>query len=565
MDTFELQKLLQSQKDNNAIINILHNDQILSGLNFTDICFALEDLNDDVKTSILKDSDFLTKHKVSSFNLSTLLASCSFENLQKFYNTNQDFFKEHHLHFFEIVNYMNPDSQKKLAENLNNMNLSFNEKNAVLFSIKPEVKKTLDTSKLPANYKIIFDIASESNSTSEVKINFNRNLQDYKGLDYVINIIPDVANDDVRNKMVELSKVCPDLNAWSVLTPPVTYLSTGKEFAEASEWIDSVINSLKPEYSDVQKLAIIDHAIGNKISYAPDFDSEIYSSNNNRSIWRIISSGHGVCNGISRIEQYMLKQVGIDSEIITSKDHAFLKIKNIVLPLEDGTFAKGNTVMDPTWNIASHKFNARPQTFCLSYDEIRKHDIVDGIDGEYHRNDEKLQDANLELSVPELRNVFKSVGLTDRDGNFPVKALCMQSNAVDEKYNGNIHENLKEQLELLENACPEINKFMDSCMFTLDTILFQHPSFQNADISINRVYNKNDKSKKPTLYVSYAQKPNEPYKFFVANTNENKFNELTEEEFDLNFEHYKADLEKEKLQEEKLAAKKSDNNLDEER
>lgn len=563
MDSFELKKLLQSQKNNNAILNILHNDQILSGLSFLDINSAMQDLDDDVKTSILKDNDFLTKHKAGSFDLSILLASYSFENLQKFYNANQDFFKDHHLHFFEMVNYMNPDSQKKLAENLNNMNLSFNEKNAVLFRIKPEIKETLDTSKLPSNYKTVFDIASESNSTKQVNVNFNRDLQDYKGLDYLINIHPDVADNDSRNKMIELSKVCPDLNAWSVLTPPVTYASTGKEFAKASEWIDSVINSLKPEYSNVQKLAIIDHAIGNKISYAPDFDSEIFSSNNNRSIWRIISNGHGVCNGISRIEQYMLKQVGIDSEIITGKEHAFLKIKNIELPLEDGTFAKGNTVMDPTWNMATHKFNARPQTFCLSYDEIRKHDIVDGIDGEYHKNDEKLQDANLELSVSELRNVFKSIGLTDKDGNFPVKTLCMQSNAVDEKCNGNIHENLKEQLELLENACPEINKFMKSCMFTLDTVLLQHPSFQNADISVNRVYKKEDKYKNPTLYVSYAEKPNEPYKFFVANTNENKFNELTEEEFDLNFEHYKADLEKQKLQEENR--EKSDNNLDEEK
>lgn len=563
MDSFELKKLLKSQKNNNAILNILHNDQILSGLSFLDINSTLIDLDDDVKTSILKDNDFLTKHKADSFYLSTLLASYSFENLQEFYNANQDFFKDHHLHFFEMVNYMNPDSQKKLAENLNNMNLSFNEKNAVLFRIKPEIKETLDTSKLPSNYKTVFDIASESNSTKQVNVNFNRDLQDYKGLDYLINIHPDVADNDSRNKMIELSKVCPDLNAWSVLTPPVTYASTGKEFVKASEWIDSVINSLKPEYSDVQKLAIIDHAIGNKISYAPDFDSEIFSSNNNRSIWRIISNGHGVCNGISRIEQYMLKQVGIDSEIITSKEHVFLKIKNIELPLEDGTFAKGNTVMDPTWNMATHKFNARPQTFCLSYDEIRKHDIVDGIDGEYHKNDEKLQDANLELSVSELRNVFKSIGLTDKDGNFPVKTLCTQSNAVDEKCNGNIHENLKEQLELLENACPEINKFMNSCMFALNTVLLQHPSFQNADVSISRVYNKNDKSKKPTLYVSYAEKPNEPYKFFVANTNENKFNELTEEEFDLNFEHYKADLEKQKLQEENR--EKSDNNLDEEK
>ena len=52
--------------------------------------------------------------------------------------------------------------------------------------------------------------------------------------------------------------------------------STGKEFIEGENWIESVLSTIKPEYSKAQKIAIIDNAIGRRVSYSPDFDTEVF-------------------------------------------------------------------------------------------------------------------------------------------------------------------------------------------------------------------------------------------------------------------------------------------------
>lgn len=44
-------------------------------------------------------------------------------------------------------------------------------------------------------------------------------------------------------------------------------------------------------------------------------------------------------------------------------------------PTQDGGTVTGNTILDPTWNLAAQRFGGRPNNFCRSYEEIRKHDI----------------------------------------------------------------------------------------------------------------------------------------------------------------------------------------------
>ena len=48
------------------------------------------------------------------------------------------------------------------------------------------------------------------------------------------------------------------------------------------------------------------------------------------------------------------------------------KIKDIELPLANGESVKGNTIIDPTWNLTSHRFGGKPNNFCISYEEARK-------------------------------------------------------------------------------------------------------------------------------------------------------------------------------------------------
>ena len=115
--------------------------------------------------------------------------------------------------------------------------------------------------------------------------------------------------------------------------------------------------------------------------------------------------------GVANLETYMLEKLGIDAEMVTSEKHAFVKLKNIKIPYEDG-FKTGDTLLDPTWDMGNHRFNARPQYFCVSYEEIRKADILqDGKDRESHKNEE-LSGITLQLNDEYLRRVYRSIRIS---------------------------------------------------------------------------------------------------------------------------------------------------------
>ncbi len=142
-------------------------------------------------------------------------------------------------------------------------------------------------------------------------------------------------------------------------------------------------------------------------------------------------------------------------EIIGGKGHAFLKIKDIELPLANGETVKGNTILDPTWNLTTNRFGGRPDNFCMSYEEARKKDVnIDGIDLECHKNDEKLQDATLNLDDESLRKLFSSVGLADKDGQFPIVHLLDKSEEMHKIYANKPEENISKQFSLLKRILP---------------------------------------------------------------------------------------------------------------
>lgn len=341
---------------------------------------------------------------------------------------------------------------------------------------------------------------------------------------------------------MKLCDICPNLQAISTLDKVVETVSTGREYKQAEEWITSILDNLKPEYSNAQKLAIIDNCIGNKISYSPDFDTEVFKPYDNRALWKIISSGYGVCNGIAKVEQYILTRIGIESEMVASETHAFLKIKNIELPFANGEIKKGNTILDPTWNLTNHRFNGKPNNFCKSYEEIRKND-KDGEenDHETHKNDKELEDATLNLDDQSLRNLFKSVGLTDEKGQFPIKDLIEKSKFLDEYFANKPEENIHKQFLLLSKTCPEFARCQNSAMSALSGILLNHPNLRFNKCVVNRVYDKNDEEKEAVLFV-YIDSDELGKKFYFADKKEGKMKELPQPEFTKQFECYEEDL-----------------------
>lgn len=497
----------------------------------------IKTLNSNKKLSILfEDSSF------NRFDKIRILKSLDSEALSQFLVDYKEFCSKNDIKPYEIVMGLNVEQQKDFVSKLEDLDLTLDEKREILATLKEETKRDVDTTNFPEEFKTALTIQTTETGTI-VDIDFSRKLEDYQGLDNLIRVNPEQFTEEQRNQFIKLCDICPNQKVVSTLNNSVQYYSTVQEYKEAEEWITSIINKLNPEYSKAQKMAVIDNEIGKRISYSPDFDTEVFDAEECRALWKIISSGYGVCNGIARVEQYIFSRVNIESELIGSGRHAFLKIKDIEFPLANGETIRGNTILDPTWNLTSHRFGAKPDNFCINYEQARKNDIDDeGKDHNSHKNDEELQDATLGLDEQSLRELFKSVGLARKDGKFPITDLLERSKQIDELYANQPDRNIKEQFMLLKQACPEFATCQNSSMGILSGILLNNENLKFNKCVVNRVYERKDEEKRPVLYV-YIDSNELGQKFYFA-SKDGEFLETLQEEFTKNFECYDEDLAK---------------------
>lgn len=485
--------------------------------------------------AILQEKDF------DKFHIISILQTLDRENLSEFLVEQREFCKEKGIAPYEVIQRLDSKRQKEFITNLDNFAFTLSEKREILVTLNIDVKESIDTSNFPKEYKSVLTMQMTDNGR-KIILDLERNLEDYKGLDHLISENPENFTEEQRLKFLKLCDICPNLEIESELNEVIFWGAKAKDYKEAEEWISSVIDNLKPEYSKAQKMAVIDNAIGKKISYSPDFDTEVFNTSDCRALWKIISSGYGVCNGIAKVEQYILRRVGIESKMISSGNHSFLKIKDIELPLASGGVAKGNTILDPTWNLTSHRFGGKPDNFCISYEQARKNDIdEEGKDHYCHKNDEQLQDATLNLDEKSLRNLFTSVGLADKEGQFLIKDLLEKSTLVDIFFARQPEQNINKQFLLLRQACPEFATCQNSSMRILSDILLNNENLRFNKCVVNRVYSRNDKEKRPILYV-YVDSNELGKKFYFASQEEGQFVGLSQEEFTEQFECYEEDL-----------------------
>ena len=486
--------------------------------------------------------DILLGKKLSGTNsIVQVLSSFDIESLCDFLLNHKDFCTQNNIRPYNISIILDSDSQKHFVEKLECLNLTLNEKREILATLSPDTKLLINTTDYPEEYKIALSMQI-LRYDERIIWDPDRNVEDYRGLDNLMQVNPEQFDEKQKAKFMRLCDVCPNMEVANSLSDLVYMLSTVSEYKEAEEWISSLINSLEPSYSNAQKIALIDNALGKKISFSPDAGTEVFSPSANRALWKIICSGYGVCNGIAKVEQYILNKVGIESELVSSSNHAFLKVKNIELPLADGRIVKGNTILDPTWNLASHRFDGMPNTFCVSYEEIRKQDIDEnGKDHNCHKNNEKLKDATLGLDEKSLRNLFSSVGLANKIGMFPISTLFWQSQKLDEFYSKDPSKNISAQLKLLARHCPDFAVCQNSSMKILNDILLTNKNLKFNECIINRVYSTSDEKKSPILYV-YIDSNEIGKKFYLVDKNSKQFVEFSQEEFTQQFECYEQDL-----------------------
>lgn len=503
----------------------------------------IKTFSDKSKISIV----FENPYEFDRYDFEIIISSLSADGLVNFIKDNKQFFTQNHINIYKITKSLDKEKQLDFVSKFEDIGLSIEEKRAILVTLSKEAKKEIDISKLPPEYvtaieiQINEDIDKDNiNTYGKIIMDFNKDLEIYRGLDELIYINPMKIPTTDKQKILQLCKICPNMRIEDNIGLTA---STAEEYKNGEIWIESVLQGMDAEWSAIQKVAYIDHAIGKKISYTPDFDTEVCNQANARALWKIIDSEYGVCNGIAQVEQYILNRIGIEAEMVSSGRHSFLKLKNIELPDAKGEMVIADTILDPTWNLSAHRYGAKPNNFCRSYAEIRKNDIrSDGTDARSHKNDDELASVTFDLDEKNLRKIFTSIGLADKDGNFPVKELVDKSKVIDEQ-NLPEEESIKQQFLLLSEYCPEFATCQNSTMSILEGIILNQENLQFNKCVVDRAYARNDESQRPVLYV-YIDFPQSGKKFYFADKDIGQFVEVPQKEFESRFECYEMDMEK---------------------
>lgn len=524
-----------------SIEQLLENKELLLSLiDKNNVDRVVQDCSDAKKKEVIL-SD---KYPFNSYNVEKILAHFDIPNLFDFIQENSEFLQDKEIHLHNVVKALSKEKQLEFVTGMESVDINLSDKLKTLVVLKDEAKAELDRTGMNERYlqalEMKLDTEFDSNNYGNLDVDLDSDLSKYQGLDELITISPQGVPFYQHYKLIELAKICPNLKVKDNID---LSLSTGQEFIDSEEWISDVLSNIKEDWSDIQKAAYIDHRVGKKISYTPDFDTEVTDQESARALWRIIDSGYGVCNGIAQVEQYLLSHVGIESELVSSGRHTFLKVNDIEIPREDGTTIKGDTLLDPTWNLTTHKYDAYPNLFARSYEEIRKCDKSDdGTDCESHKVKGNFLDNTIDIEEKVLVEVYKSIGLAKENGNFPISDMMSESDRIAVQ-DIPIDEKITKQLDLLTNYHPDFSMCQNSTISIIAGNILKHPEMSFKKLVVNRVYNRRDENKTPAVFV-YYNAGKEKERFFVAEPGSKSFSYKNKDDFIIEYECYEKDMEK---------------------
>lgn len=476
----------------------------------------------------------------NNYDLVGTVSLLSVDSIIEVIDKEKDFLDKKNIKPYQIVKNLENKFQLEIVEKIEQLDIEPEEVTQILATLSNEVKEKVDKTNFFGIDREALNIQISGNPESKGKIlvDFNQDLNIYKGLDEELYINAMHLSETEKAKLLELCNICPKLQISDDL---LFGKSTVEEYKNAESWIQDVVQQINPKWNMLQKIAFIDNSIGKRISYSPDYLTETCDECDARALWKIIDTGYGVCNGVAQVEKYILDRVGIEAEMVESDTHTFLKIKNLKYENNEGELIQGDTILDPTWNLMAHRYGAKPECFCISYEAIRKQDINnDGIDFECHKNDEELSGITLNLDENTLKTVFSSIGVADHNGNFPIKALVDKSNEIDNLELSD-EESITEQLRLLEEYYPDFSECQNSTMEILSTIILNHENLNFDRCVVKRVYNKDDEEMRPILYV-FVQLEDGKKIFYFADKENKRFEELTQKKFEERFECYDIDM-----------------------
>ena len=528
LNEYEIADMISSITDEKIKEGLMQSYELSNGCKVS----IIEKFSDEGKKDIILKDEL----DLNYLNIETIMASMGIDNLIQLLNNNIEFFKQSDIRLHIVVKKLNAEKQKEFVSKIDELQLPNVDKRASMVVLKDEVKSEVDVQNMPEELKSAMQIKMEYEN---VVLDNGKSPEDYIGLDELISVEPMNFTEEERKYLLRLCEICPNMSIWGSLKMEA---STPSEYIQGEKNIEELLKEINPEWSDIQKVAYIDNWIGKKISYDPKFETEVTDINGDRNLWKILNTRYGVCNGIAQVENYILGRIGIKGEEVSSKGHAFIKLKNIELPQKDGSSIIGDTILDPTWNLSAQRFGARPSNFCVTYEEIRKNDIDEnGRDQECHKNDQELESANIGLDEESLREVYRQIGIADDIGEFPIKNIYNESEKI-YKLGLKSREYLPKILNLLQVMHPDFAHSVNETTSMLYGLL-DNENFNYEKCIIKRVYKREDKEKMANLYV-YADFGEDGKVFYVADRETGKFVELEQRDFEEQYECYQMDLDR---------------------
>ena len=564
-----IRKIINSMS-NEGKRNILSNTELIKQLrlesfDLAELISTLED--DEIKYQLSKDFELREYDKIQVFlSLSNkkkidlliedkieiqnryivdIISSLSISEVIDFINSHQTFLQNKGIKPFSVIKKMPYEKQLEIAKKIEQLNLPEAEKRRVFAALRNETKEAIDIEEIDEKYRPLLSTELSEDvfkSYGKIIVNFEGDLSQYQDLDELLSINPleMVQSDKDREKLLQLCQICPNMDIRDNLSVGI---STGQEYVTGETWVSCVLEGIQPEWTNILKLAHIDTAIGKRISYSPEFGTEVEKTGDERALWKIITNGYGVCNGIAQVEKYLLARVGIESELVSGEHHTFVKVKDLEVPNQNG-IVKGDTLVDPTWNLSASRFGAMPQHFCKSYEELRKVDIdYNGKDRECHKNKQLEQLETINMDTESLRKVYKSIGIAGQDGKFPIGQLMVRSREIDET-SSDMKSNINRKFAMLKEWCPEFASCQNSTISVIQDVLFEaNEKFDFKNCIASRVYDRVDSERQAVLYI-YMELENNEKMFFYADKESGQFIQLSQEQFEAKFECYDKDLEK---------------------
>ena len=364
-------------------------------------------------------------------------------------------------------------------------------------------KSILDDVHITGNPMDYLDLAEKLESLKFIKVEGTSNAEFYKAFTEFVRKC---------NEKVKIS------------TDDFSYVDK-ENFLQGKKKIEKILTEIKPYWSTKQKLAFVHYIMGQIVSYVPDFKFINYYTDtplgeDARNIWKAVNSGLSVCNGITSIQRNILSRIGIKTRELSSGTHSFLLTET----------EQGNIISDATWDLENTLYEARPQYFGVTYEELRKRE--EGISNAHRLKD--IPENVIEISEEELREIYHSIGLTNEDRRFKFPILT-ETQKIKEKGYYTVDIKLDDFFNMFSE------KFSKEATHLSETRFLLEGAISELGISINQissrfVYNKDDiNSEKPYLVFHISEGSLED-KMILLKPEEKTFKKFDIKEFD---EYYK--------------------------